>query len=115
MANKSGPDLVCETSDASKGPATFLKTKMAEMAVAMDNTSHSMTCQGIKQRSVAGMKATKLYPYKQIHSANVKACMDMHCVKIQNRVGAQNPKRKKVVMACRRWSMSYSNSSMLSL
>ena len=60
MANKSGPDLVCVTSAANKGPATLRRIKMAEMAVAKDREIHSTTWEGIKHTIVAGINGTKL-------------------------------------------------------
>jgi len=99
MANKSGPDLLCDTSHAKSGPATFRNTKIPETAVATASTTHMTISEGIKQSTVAGNNGNMLYPYRQTQSTKYKAFMPMQRVVSQKRVGMAKLQVDKIVRA----------------
>lgn len=86
-ANKSGPALLLCVSAPNKGAATLRTTKMPDTAVAAVKHSHIQGCHGMRHKIVAGKYGTMLYPYKQIQSTIMRACIPMHCVVSHQRAG----------------------------
>ena len=112
-----GGALACPTSLASRGCGTFRTTKRHDAAVATANNTHETIPKGIMQTTATGIKGTRLqtrakkaghrqhavclaccfasatffthlYPYKQTHSASVRAFIPMqHWVVIHRMVG----------------------------
>mmetsp|Transcript_15206 Transcript_15206/g.28427 ORF Transcript_15206/g.28427 Transcript_15206/m.28427 type:complete len:101 (-) Transcript_15206:615-917(-) len=98
-----GGALACPASVANKGWAIFLTTNKHDTAVATARNTQETIPKGMMQMTATGRKGTRLYPYKQIHSASVKAFMDIQqYVVIHKIVGKTKAKPQQMDAACNR-------------
>ena len=97
-----GPALLPTASLLNNGAATLRTISSPLVTVAAVKQNHTHNSKGIKQSNVAGRNPTSEYPYKQIHSTISMACMAMHCVRTQKRMGTPKEKEKHTVMALAR-------------
>ena len=101
------PPIPPDVSDDNNAGDTFRITNKHDTAVANPNVIHATILNGIVDNTTAGMYGTNEYPYKQIHSTNCNAFIDIqHCVVIHNIVGKINVKLRRIDAACNKWLIS---------
>lgn len=77
MARMIGGAFAWPASDDRRGWATFRTTNRHDATVAADNVTHETIPKGMIETMTAGRYGQRLYPYRQTHSTNCNAFMDI--------------------------------------
>ena len=101
------PFPVPDVSAAKRTGATFRMTRRHDALVARARVTQATIELGTIDKTAAGRKGTREYPYKQSHSTSCKASMAIqHVVVIHKMTGNTKEKLIRIEAACNKWLMS---------